>query len=88
MKACPGFVLRELAGECMLMPAGDNIGRFRGMVLMNSLSAFVWKNMQTPVTRDELLAEILKRYEVDAQTAAADLDGLLEQFRKLGIMEE
>ena len=41
MKTSSNFVLRRVAGECMLMPAGDNISTFRGVLLMNELSAFV-----------------------------------------------
>ena len=43
MKASTGFILRNLAGEYVVMPAGDNIGAFGGAILMNELSAFVWE---------------------------------------------
>ena len=88
MKTSSNFVLRRVAGECMLMPAGDNISTFRGVLLMNELSAFVWEKMQTPVSWDELLTAILDRYQIDEQTAASDLDGLLAKFRQLGVIEE
>ena len=88
MKTSSNFVLRRVAGECMLMPADDNISTFRGVLLMNELSAFVWEKMQTPVSRDELLTAILDRYQIDEQTAASDLDGLLAKLRQLGVIEE
>ena len=87
MKARSGFILRNLVGEYVLMPVDDNIRSFSGSVLMNELSAFVWEKLQTPVTRDELLTEILDAYEVDAETASADLDQLLEDLNRLGMIE-
>ncbi len=69
------------------MPAGDNIKKFRGTVLMNELSVFVWNQLQSAVSRDELLARILDRYDIDRQTAAADLDKLLADMEKAGILE-
>ncbi len=87
MKACDGFILRNIAGESILMPAGDNIKKFRGTVLMNELSVFVWNQLQSAVSRDELLARILDRYDIDRQTAAADLDKLLADMEKAGILE-
>ena len=87
MKARSGFILRNLVGEYVLMPVDDNIRSFSGSVLMNELSAFVWEKLQTPVTRDELLAAILDAYEVDAETASADLDQLLENLNRLGMIE-
>ena len=88
MKACNGFILRNLAGEHVLMPVGDNIGVFGGTVLMNELSAFVWKQLQVSVTREELLTRILNRYDIDEKTAAADLDSLLAKLKKMGLIEE
>lgn len=88
MKACSGFILRNIAGEYMLMPAGERIGSFRGAVLLNELSAFIWDKLQAPNTRDGLLAEILAQYEIDEGTAAADLDAALANLEQLGIIEE
>lgn len=88
MKASSDFVLRDIAGEYILMPTGAMIGSFHGAVLMNSLSAFIWEKLQQPVTRDGLLAEILASYEVDEETAAADLDATLAQLRQMQVIEE
>ena len=87
MKACEGFILRNLVGEYVLMPVDENIGKFRGTVLMNEVSAFVWEKMQISVTRDELLAGILENYEIDEKTAGSDLDRLLSELERLGIIE-
>lgn len=88
MKASTGFILRNLAGEYVVMPAGDNIGAFGGAILMNELSAFVWEQLKVSVSHDELLARILDRYEVEEKTAAADLDALLAEMKRMGIIEE
>ena len=88
MKARSGFVLRKIMGEGMLMPAGDNIKKLGGALLMNGVSAFVWEKLQTPVSRDELLTAILGRYQIDPETAAADLDRLLAKLKEFGVIEE
>lgn len=88
MRASTGFILRNLAGEYVVMPAGNNIGAFGGAILMNELSAFVWEQLKVSVSRDELLARILDRYEVEEKTAAADLDALLAEMKRMGIIEE
>ncbi len=88
VKACGGFVLRNIAGEYMLMPTGAMIGSFNGTVLMNELSAFIWEKLQAPVTRDGLLKEILSHYDVDEETAASDLDAVLAQLKQLSVIEE
>ena len=88
MKVRDGFVLRNLVGEKMLMPTGDNVANFRGTVLMNELSAFVWEKLQEASSKEELLSEILDVYDIDEETAAADLEGLLNELLQLGVIEE
>lgn len=87
MKAKSGFVLRNIVGEKILMPTGDNIGKFKGTILMNDVSAFVWEKLQTPMSRDDLLAAILDEFEVEESVAAADLDALLAKLNEYEVIE-
>ena len=88
MKAKEGFVLRNIVGEHILMPVGDNIGKFKGTVLLNEVSAFIWEKMQSPISREELLKAILDQFEVEESVAAADLDALLAKFEELDVIEK
>ena len=88
MKAKPGFVLRNVVDEYILMPTGDNIGKFNGTVLLNEVSAFVWEKLQNPMTKDDLLKAILDEFEVEKAVASADLEALLESLRGYGVIED
>lgn len=87
MKIKKGFVLRNVVDEYIVMPTGDNIAKFEGAVVLNEVSAFVFKQLENSVSRDDLLAALLNEFEVDETTAAADLDALLRQFTDLGLLE-
>ena len=88
MKIKPGFTLRHVVDEYMVMPTGDNIKRFGGSVILNEVSAFIFEQLQKPISREDLLALVLAEFDVDEPTAAADLDALLEQFRQMDLLEE
>lgn len=88
MKAKQGFILRNVVDEFILMPTGDNIGKFNGTVLLNEVSAFVWEKLQDPMSKDDLLKAILDEFEVDKATASADLDGLLQTLRGFDVIED
>lgn len=88
MKIKEGFVLRNVVDEHIVMPTGDNIAKFEGAVVLNEVAAFVYKQLENPVGRDDLLAAMLAEYEIDEATAAADLDALLSQFREMNLLEE
>lgn len=88
MKAKQGFVLRNVVDEFILMPTGDNIGKFNGTVLLNEVSAFVWEKLQNPMSRNDLLRAILDEFEVEKAVASADLDALLKTLLEYGVIEE
>lgn len=88
MKAKLGFVLRKIANEYMLMPIDQKIGEYRGAVLLNRLSAFVWEQLQEKKSREELLSAVLEQFEVEKAEAASDLDALLEQLKQLELIED
>ncbi len=87
MKVKPGFVLRKVVEEYMLMPTGENIASFNGAVLLNRVSAFIWEKLQAPTSRQDLLQAVLHEFDVDEDTAARDLDALLEKLDGYGILE-
>ena len=88
MKAKPGFILRNVVDEYILMPTGDNIGQFNGTILLNEVSAFVWEKLQNPLSKEDLLKAIMDEFEVDRATASADLDVLLQTLRGYGVIED
>ena len=87
MVAKEGFVLRNVVDEHILMPTGDNIGKFSGSVIMNEVSAFVWEKLQNPMSKEDLLKAVLEEFEVEKDVAEADLDALLEDFKEYGIIQ-
>ena len=88
MKAKSGFILRNVVDEHVLFPVGDNINVFNGTLLLNEVSAFIWEQLQNPISRDDLLKAVLNQYDVDEAQAAADLDALLTKLRGLGVIED
>ena len=87
MVAKQGFVLRNVVDEHILMPTGDNIGKFNGTVLFNDVSAFVWEKLQSPMSKDDLLQAVLDEFEVEKDAAEADLDALLKQLYEYEVIE-
>lgn len=87
MKIKEGFVLRKIADEYIVMPTGSNIAKFDGAVALNDVSAFLFEQLQNPVSKEDLLVALLNEYEVDKETAAKDIDALISKFEEMGIIE-
>jgi len=88
VKIKDGFLLREIAGTNVVVPIGERVIEFKGMMILNEHGLFVWNMLQDDYTFGEVLASILDEYDIDADTAKADLEEFLARVRKNGALEE
>ena len=88
MKIKDGFLLREIAGTPIVVPIGGQVIDFKGMMALNDIGSFIWKTMQTECTFDNVLKSVLESYDVDSDTAKADLEEFLAMVRKNGALDE
>ena len=51
MKLKGEFVLREVAGEIIVIPVGKTALNFNGMICINAVSAEIWKGLQEEKTK-------------------------------------
>ena len=87
MKVDKEFVLREIAGEYVIIPIGRTVLSFNGLITVNEIGAFLWNLLQEDVTKEELVAKVLDEYEVDEETAREDIQEFLDTLVSGGILE-
>ena len=88
LKATSEVVLREIAGESLLIPVGQTALKIHGMITLSESGLLLWKRLQTECTEDELVEALLTEYQVDRETAAADVKAFIRQMQEVGILEE
>ncbi len=88
MKTHPDFILREIAGESVLVPCGEAARHINGMINLNSTAAFIWKNLGEVKDLDELTAKLMDRFEVSEEEARRDVQGLVQELIRLGMVKE
>lgn len=81
------FILREIAGDYVIVPTGKTALEFNGLITVNELGAFIWKKMQQEITKEKLVSDILNEYEVEEETARNDLEEFLHRLAECGILE-
>ena len=87
MKINGEFIVREIIGECVLVPVGETALRFNGIISLNPVSAVIWKGLLKNRERDQLLEDILDEFEVGREEAAADLDEFLQLLRQNKLLD-
>ena len=88
MKAKPGFNLRVVCGENIIVADGEENIDFSNIISMNESSAYLWQNIQgKEFTHEDLVGLLTQEYEVDEATALKDVKALTELWLQAGIIE-
>ena len=88
MKAKPGFNLRVVCGENIIVAEGEENIDFSNIMSMNESSAYLWQNIQgKEFTHEDLVDLLTQEYEVDEATALKDVKALTELWLQAGIIE-
>ena len=88
MKLKEGFMLTEIADETVAVPVGEAAERFRGIIRLNETAAFIVKRLQEETTREALIEALSEEYDGPREQLASGVDGVLEQLRSCGALEE
>ena len=88
MKRNTDFMLRDIAGEVILVPTGAATQQFNGMITLNEVAAFIWKNLDESESRDILVDKIIDEFEVDRETATRDVIGFVNALYEHGLVSD
>lgn len=79
MKIKEGFIQREVAGQCVVIPADDM--DFNAMITLNETGAFLWKLMEDETNEAVLTAALLAEYDVDEATAQKAVAAFVQKLK-------
>lgn len=88
MHVVPGFVVRQIAGETVAIPAGAAARALSGLLALNGSGKLLFELLQSPQTEDSLVQSLLEQYEIDEATARADVAEFLQTLRENGVLIE
>ena len=86
MKIKRDFILREIAGDILLVPAGKTALDLNGMLTLNEVGADIWKMLPEVETEEEIVARILQDYDAEPAQVRKDVSEFLERLRELEIL--
>lgn len=87
MKIKDGFILRNVAGNNVVVPIGQATIDFNGMISLNDTGAFIFEQMLNEITRDELLQAVVNEYGIDEKLAQKDVDAFIEKIKGEDLFE-
>lgn len=88
MKIKEGYVLREVAGQAVVIAVGEASKTFHGMINLNETGKQIWQGVSRGLSVEEIAGELAKDYEVNLETARHDTNVMIEKMRAAGVLEE
>ena len=87
MRIKEGYMLREAAGETVVVPFGEEALNFQGIISLNETGAFLWRQLEQGCAKKDLVQALLDEYEVDAETAEKDVNEFLKLAGDAGLID-
>ena len=87
MKIKNGFVVRELAGEYVVVALGEASKIFNGIIKLNDSGRSIWELLSVGCDREEAIEAMMKEYDVDRATIEADFDRFVDILKGANILE-
>ena len=80
-------VYRKIGDETFLVPISKGVGDLNKLYVFDGVGDFAWSLLDGKRNLDEIVIEVLNRYDIDAGTAKQDLIEFFEKLRQIGAVE-
>lgn len=87
MKIKEGYILRNVAGNNVVVPIGKATIDFNGIMSLNETGAFLFEKLIAGTSREQLVDDLISAYDVEKVQAAKDVETFLEKIEREGLFE-
>lgn len=85
MKLKDGFILRTVAGETVVLPAGG-VTNFDMMITLNDTGKFLWERLTNEVEEADLVKAVLEEYDVSEERATQSVAAFVARLKELDFL--
>ena len=85
-----GYILREIAGEYAIVPAGaESESPLENTVMApNGSAVFIWKSFEQSRTLEDVVVQGMLEYEVEEETIRRSIKRFIKEMLEYKILEE
>ena len=84
----PGYVVREVAGEYLLIPVIMQEDLAAQMAVLNESGKFLWEQLQQEKTVADLIAAMTEEYDVSPEEAREDILEFINLLQRNKLVQE
>ena len=87
MKIKNGFVVRDIAGQSVVIAVGEASKIFNGIIKLNETAKIIWTKLSEGADKTATVDAILAEYDVSRETVEKDYDTFVNTLLGAGIIE-
>ena len=87
IKIKSGFVVREIAGQSVVVALGAASKSFNGIIKLNETGRVMWDILAQGAEKDDVVNKILSEYDVDRAPVEKDFDSFVTTLKENNILE-
>lgn len=89
MRQKPGFVLRDVCGEKVIVGESVTTIDFGKLISLNESAAYLWQRAGElgEFTPQQLADALLEEYEVSPEQALKDAEHITSEWQQIGVVE-
>ena len=87
MKIKSGFILREVAGNYIVVAVGEAVKELNGVINLNETGALLWKELEKGANEEELKKVLLSEYDVTEEIAEKDVKAFISSLEKANLIK-
>lgn len=83
----PDYIFRKVVDEYILVPIHQNVADMECIYTLNPVGAFIWGELETPSSMDELQEAMIDAYDADPEVIESDLVDFIEEMVSNGAIQ-
>lgn len=88
MKIKDGFMLREIVDTWVVVPLGERVVEFNGIMTLSETGALLWRGIEKGADINSLVDSIIAEYDIDKTTALSDTLEFITEIKQKGLLEQ
>ena len=85
MKIKEGFLLRSIAQKIVVVPVSGDLD-LNMMIKLNETGCFLWEQLQSETTVDEVVQAVLRKYDIEEAAARNYVEAFVKDLEKHGFL--
>lgn len=88
MKIKDDLVLRQIGDNWIVVPMGERLTEFNGIMKLNETGSFIWNLLESKASKESIIAAVIAEYDISEDNAAKEIDIFLKTLADADLLDK